>query len=154
MRYSLVQILHLGAVLFDHHAWLPSPLETLEHLLAHPAEPADDVVIPQIRNGSLHSAPPHGFHDLALEQEPDHRSYGISHSHDACHKQQHRELLPRVRQRLDLAEADRRDGNYGHIQAVPDRPAFDQRIADRTAGQQAGQTQESDEESDEGGHGV
>ena len=102
---------------------------------ADAAVAAEDEVVPQFVD---HATDPPLFEaevEAALDDEGGQQGERVERGADASDEEHDREGLAGPRQRVHLAIADGRDRDHGHVEAVPDRPAFDGHVAGRPADQ-------------------
>ncbi len=106
---------------------------------AHPAETADNVVIPESLDLFLHLFPPHNALELPFEHYLGQASNDIAEHADTENDEHHSKDLARLTQGVDFLEADSGKGDYRHVECVEEPPSLDTHVTKATEGDEQGQ---------------
>jgi hypothetical protein len=115
----------------DDHEVGPGAAEVTGDLAADAAVAAEDEMPIQAIDSLLHAPPLPGASEVALEDILHDRREGVEGPADTREDQADGEQPTDRRERVDLAEADRRDRGDGHVQGIEHRPALDPDVAGR-----------------------
>ncbi len=106
----------------DHHEGHPLGPELARCGAPDAPESADDEVVPQPVDPSLHPPPPPMFGEYALGHPDRHEGEGDQEQGDAQDHEADREDLPRVVEWTNLPEPHGRQGQEGHVEGVDEGP--------------------------------
>jgi hypothetical protein len=116
-----------------------------DHAPEAPEAADDDVTLERI-DAALHGSPLEDLAKAPLEHElGDHREH-VERGPHADHDQRDGVPAPGLRERPDLAVADRGQRGHGHEQGVGEAPALDEHVAEGAEHVHAGEDGERDEE--------
>ena len=113
-------VLQPGRVAVDDHDLLSGADEVVRARHTDAAPPADDGVTGHPADRFVHPSPSHVLAKLALDQRLEQDTERVQRCPDAGQDEGDREHLADRGQRLDLAEADRRDGGDRLVERVED----------------------------------
>ena len=123
--------LHALGVALDDDEGDALPGELARDDASHAPEAAQDEVVLQLIEHAC--APPdfEPFGEAPLGEQRHEEREGVEERPDAAQDDEHRERAAGLRQRMDLAVPDGRDGDDRHVERVPQVPTLDEGVADR-----------------------
>ena len=123
----------------DHDEGQALGVQLLSHVAAHPAVAADDDVIGEFVQHAEQASFLEVGPSFAGEQEIGHAAQQVHGQPSGSQNEHDGEELATRRQRLDFAEADRAQGDHGHVEGIQQLHALQQPEPRRTQQQQADQ---------------
>ena len=146
---QFLQVSDLLRVLLDDHEGPLVLLQDLADFLADAAEPADDVVLFQSADLSMHFSPLVETAQLAFDHGLGDLAEHIEHEADARDDEEHGEDPPGIVHRHDVAVAHGEHGDDGQVQSHPETGVLEQHVAEGADEQQG---DEDDADNDDFAH--